>query len=281
MPPLIHYRVLLRTLSSAIPPRVWVEPKYDNVQSVEYVSDPLHPGFKRLSLTNSPTMILHEELIFEGSSQFETRHFEKTLSLAAHTFDGWIPIKPIPGIGDTAHLKKDVPTVSAKSHIKFPLGVPTAIMHSGLDIGDRLLKDTVNVTTATLGLGWEDGAQTWVGHHREMAETNIQVRVRASWQADKLQITVDNNRPEDRNYVLSLVVEEIANAKLKDYLFHYATSDKPKVGGPVERSARLGELATDAGVERFTAALHQFEPDELKRLAHQFKGHKSEPKGRH
>jgi hypothetical protein len=185
-------------------------------------------------------------------------------------------------------------------------------MRPGLNIEDVLLKDMLNPATVTLGLGWEDGAQTWVGRHREMAEASIQVHVKASWQADKLQIAIDNNRPEDRNYVLFLVVEETfgsietdeqapkvlhtafpiaingqltfvpqsffdeesaASSKLKDFLSHYAASAKPKVGDPVERSARLGELATDAGVERFTAALHQFEPDELKRLTHQFLAH--------
>jgi hypothetical protein len=317
VPPLIHYRVLLRTLSSAIPPRVWTEPSYDSVQSAEYVSDPLHPGFKRLRLTDSPDTILDEKLIFEGSSQTDARHFQKTLSFEAHTFDWWIPVKPIPGVSDTAHIKKEVPAVSAKSHMKFPLGVPTAIMHSGLNVEDRILKDTLNSATVTLGLGWEDGGQTWEGRHREMAKTSMQLRVTADWQADKLRVMIDNNRVDDRNYVLFLVIEETfgsveadehapkvlhtsfsvaingqltfvpqsffdeeaaASSKLKDFLSHYAASAKPKVGDPIETSARLGELATDAGVERFTAALQQFEPDTLKQLIHRFEGHKEAPK---
>lgn len=45
---LLHYRVLLKTLSSAVPPHVWNEPNYNSVQSAKYIADPLHHGFHRL-----------------------------------------------------------------------------------------------------------------------------------------------------------------------------------------------------------------------------------------
>jgi hypothetical protein len=57
--PLIHYRVLLRTLSSAILPRTWRDPDYSDVQSTQYIQDPLHVGFYRLEAGWQFSVIRH------------------------------------------------------------------------------------------------------------------------------------------------------------------------------------------------------------------------------
>jgi hypothetical protein len=155
-----------------------------------------------------------------------------------------------------------------------------------------------------LGLGWEDGAQTWQGHHREMLETTIQMHVRLDWQGSNIRVAIEN-RPEDRNYVVFLVVEETfgsiesdeqppkvlhtafpiaingqltfvpqslfdqekeASDKQRAFAEHYAVSVNPKPGDPVFGTISMGELTTEAGVARLAAALRQFEPEVLEKL---------------
>lgn len=155
-----------------------------------------------------------------------------------------------------------------------------------------------------LGLGWEDGAQTWQGHHRETLETTIQMRVKLDWQGSNMRVSIEN-RPEDRNYIVFLVVEETfgsieadeqppkvlhtafpiaingqltfvpqslfdqeteANNNQRAFAQKYAISVNPKPGEPVYGTITMDELTTDAGVARLAAALRQFEPEVLEKL---------------
>lgn len=292
-PPLIHYRVLLRTLYSGFPPRGYHEQDYNTaVQSASYIADPLHPGFKRLDLSTSFDAVMHEELLTEGSSQIEARHVERTLSFKAHTFDWWIPLQPLPGVSDSAFATvTDRHVVGNRPSPKFTLSGSASI-------------EIANAFSVVLGLGWEDGAQTWQGHHREMLETTIQMRVRLDWQGSNIRVAIEN-RPEDRNYTVFLVVEETfgsiesdeqppkvlhtafpvaingqltfvpqslfdqekeASDKQRAFAEHYAVSVNPKPGDPVIGTISMGELTTEAGVARLAAALRQFEPEVLEKL---------------
>lgn len=300
---LIHYRVLLRTLYSAVPPRGWGEPNYDTaVQSAGYIADPLYPGFQRLVLSTSLDAVMHEELLAEGFSQAEARHFEGTLNFRAHTFDWWIPVRPLhAGVSDRAFASAADMHVFENAPARPPVGVPK--LSPKFTLSGSPSMDVSSAASVVLGLGWDDGAQT-VGHHRETLETTVQMRVRLDWQGSNLRVAIEN-RPEDRNYIVFLVVEEKfgshesdeaqpsvlhtafpiaingqltyvpqslfdeeteASNKQRAFAQEYAVSVNPKPGEPVIGTISMGELATDAGVSRLAATLRQFNPEVLEKL---------------
>jgi hypothetical protein len=303
--PLIHYRLLLRTLSSAFPPRLWLNPHYESVQSADYANDPLHTGFQRLFLQNSSAGVLHEELLLEGSSQSGVRHIEPTLEFKAHTFDWWIPVQPNPRVSDHVSATREVRTIAGKSPGKAPFKIPPTIASLILPVRDRVDASVV------LGLGWEDGAQTWQGERREPAEATIKVKVKLDWQANRINLAIEN-RPEDRNYIIFLVLEETfgsvesdeqapkvlhtafpiaingqltfvpqalfdqekkARERQKSFAEEYAITAVPGPGDPINAMIHPGELTTDAGVARLAATLHQFKPELVKKLIRKQQAH--------
>ena len=302
--PLIHYRVLLRTLASGFPPNGWHHPDYNTaVQTASYVDDALNPGFQRLVLSTSMSAVLHEELLIEGTTEAGVRHVERTLSFAAHTFDWWIPSLPAPGVSDhalaTATNRHVFGTVTAGTPV-LPKRLPEVELS-----GQATLEET-SAASVVLGLGWTDGAQTWQGEHREMSEATVEMQVSLDWHASDLRVTIEN-RPEDRNYTVFLVVEETfgsvepdetapkvlhtafpidingqltsvpqrlfddekaARDKQRAFAQKYAISLNPKPGQPVIDGVEIRTLATDAGVEQLAAAMQQLSPDEFKALIH-------------
>jgi hypothetical protein len=302
---LIPYRILLRTLSSAIPPDAWNEPNYESVQTARHVDDPLNKGFKRLRLETSKAAVLHEEVLFEGVSDDEFRSFDKPLSFEAHTFDWWIPTQPGPFSSTTL----DDPGGSALLGREPGTIKPSPVFPSTLLEVKPVMRDSIDTTLGgrsfvMLGHGWEEGAQTWKGFHREMKLATVEMRVRAEWRNSQLRVSIDN-RLEDRNYIVFLVVEETfgfiepdetppkvlhtafpmaingcltyvpqslfdeekkARGKRDEFVHEFGVFVRPKPGEPVFRSITLAELATDAGRERLAAELQQFEPDLLTRF---------------
>ena len=270
--------------SSATPPRGWGEPSYEAVQSASYIDDPLHPGFARLDLTTSLAAVLHEEVLIQGSSQPEGRHSEHTFAFKAHTFDWWIPVRPRP-----APARSSSTTLRAENRQVASHAAPTgraARSRSTRTVDQRLDRRRASrcFPGARSGLGgW---CPPWPGHHREMAETTVRMQVTLDWQGEHLRVVI-KNRPEDRNYVVFLVVEETfgsiepdevapkvlhtalpihingqltfvpqalfdqeqaARDKQRAFASRFAVSVQPQPGEPVFGSIRLGELTTDAGL---------------------------------
>ena len=54
---------------------------------------------------------------------------------------------------------------------------------------------------------WGDGEQDWEGQRREMRQADVSIKYSLQWKADRLLIRLEN-KPENRNYVVFLVVEE-------------------------------------------------------------------------
>jgi hypothetical protein len=55
---------------------------------------------------------------------------------------------------------------------------------------------------------WLDAAEPPAGQHRKPEESEVHLDYALNWQGDRMTISLTNNRPEDRNYVVYLVVEE-------------------------------------------------------------------------
>jgi hypothetical protein len=302
--PLIQYRIVLRTLASAAPPHVWTEPQYDPaIQSSAYVPDPRDPSFLRLELTTSFDAMLDEVVLAEGSSQSKARRFEREVTLKAHTFDWWIPVQPNPKVSDSAKNAVPQPSVASSSLPKPSLPRPAprvkALGRPSLDPASATF-----APAAVLGLGWEEGGQTWDGRHREMQETTVSIKVSLDWRGDSLYVAIENDS-KDRNYVLFLVVEEkfgsveegdevpkvlhtafrisvngqlthvpqslfdeerAASSKQREFAEKFAVSVAPKPGAPVLGAITLNELATDAGVARLAATLRRVDPEAFRKL---------------
>ena len=298
---LINYRIFLRTLRSGVQPKTWVEPNYDSVQWTRYIADPLHPGYQRLVVHDSSANLLQEELLIEGHGEAPLRHVpERTIEMTAHTFDWWIPVKQRTASDHDFALSGGGNAFGVASGGS-PLGPKPLPMLSG---GNVFANNPAGAASAVLGLGWIDGAQTWEGHRRESQEATVRMHVKLDWQGNQLRVAVEN-RPEDRNYVVFLVVEETfgsietdeiapkvlhtafpipingqltyvpqslfdeeraANDKQRDFANRFAISAVPKPGVPVFRDIEVRELSTDAGMARLADALRQFEPELLKEL---------------
>jgi len=314
----INYRIFLRTLRSGVPPQTsddpnyesvqtgvspqtWVEPHYESVQWLGYINDPLHPGFQRLVLHDSPGSVLDEVLLIEGHSEVTLRQVNlPSIEMKAHTFDWWIPVKQRTA-SDHDFAASGGGHAFGVASAGAPLGPRRLPLRGG---GNVFANNPAGAASAVLGWGWCDGAQSWEGHRRQIKETSVRMRVKLDWQGDKLRLAVEN-WPEDRNYVVFLVIEETFGAiepdeiapkvlhtafpipingqltyvpqslfdeerassdKLRDLANRFAISAVPRPGVPVFRDIQVGELRTEAGVMRLADALHQFEPELLEQL---------------
>ena len=191
---------------------------------------------------------------------------------------------------------------------KPPVGLPRPSPKFTLSGSSSI--DIASASSVVLGLGWEDGAQTWQGDHRETLETTITMHVRLDWHGSNIRVAIEND-PDDRNYIVFLDVEETfgsiepdeqppkvlhtafpipingqltfvpqsffdeetdASNKQRAFAHKYAVSVNPKPGQPVFGTIRMSELSTDAGVERLAAALRQFEPELLEKLTRTSQG---------
>jgi hypothetical protein len=211
----LHYRVWLRTLHASFSPvgGSWhSEQEYRLYHQVEYMNDPVHPGFQQLFTSTGPA--LDQLKIVEGISIPEVREEHGTAVLKAVTFDWWIPVKPLGGL--TTSVQALVTQASwraagweAGGQTPSPPGLPT-----GADgISRQIFAKTDLIADSSVPFtdlfGWEDGADPSKGRHRLAKESEIHIDYRLHWQADQMMITLSNNRPEqDRNYVVYVVVEE-------------------------------------------------------------------------
>lgn len=230
----LHYRIWLRTLSasySTVGGSWHSELRYESYHQVGYAKDPVRPGHHRLE--TSTGVALDEFELAEGPTTEATRQRSGTAVLKAVTYDWWIPVKPLgfagsvqdaitmdaslratgweaPGSGTGASAGGG--TGSAPAGGGGPTGAATP---SG---GSSSLPPFTAGLVASAGLldempftdyiGWVDGDEPANGQHRLARTEDIHIDYTMKWQADRLTVTLSNNREQDRNYVVYVVVEE-------------------------------------------------------------------------
>jgi len=198
----LPYRVWLRTLPS--------EQEYRLYHQVGYTNDPAHPGFQELFTTTGTA--LDQLLIAEGLSIPEARDDTGTAVLKASTFDSWIPVKPLGGLetkisSSVSYASLRAAGWEAGGQTISPPGLPTA--GGGTSRREFANIDLVEGSPIFSDLfGWEDGKEPAKAQHRLEKESEIHLDYTLHWQADKVTVSLGNNRPEDRNYVVYVVVEE-------------------------------------------------------------------------
>jgi hypothetical protein len=221
----LHYRVYLRTLSASfsVVGGSWhSEQRYGDYHQVGYSNDPEHAGFQKL--VTSTGVALSEVKIAEGQTIAEVRDVSGTATLKAVTYDWWIPV-PTPNLKFSVDALRDVAIFRSfgSEGGSGPAGAPAAPSPSpSSSPAPAPAPQSHLARVESMGLsadiefsdyfGWEDGAEPAKGQRRRAAMTDaehpVELDYTLRWQADRLTVTLKNNRPEDRNYVVYVVVEE-------------------------------------------------------------------------
>jgi hypothetical protein len=218
----LQYRIWLRTLSanySVVGGSYHSEQRYDEYYQVGYTSDPARPGFQKLF--TSTGVALSELKIAEGPSVAELREVSGTATLQAVTFDWWIPVKPLDGVLPVGEALPGAALRATGYEAAAAVTVPPTAPPPGpsplLPPSPRPLPLAVSADSIGIApdiqftdlFGWEDGTEPANGQHRRAAQSEIQIDYTLHWQADRLTVSLKNNRPvEDRNYIVYVVVEE-------------------------------------------------------------------------
>ena len=210
----LGYQVWLRTLNASFSPvgGSWIsEQEYPVYHQVGYANDLSHPGFQEL-FTQTGTA-LDQLKIVEGISVPGARDDKGTAVLKAITFDWWVPVKPLGGL--VTNIEAAARKVSWRamgweaggSAISPPSGLPTDEATSPGEFTGSDLSAGLSLPFSDF-FGWSDGKEPAKAQHRLAEQSEIHLDYALHWQADKMTITLSNNRPEDRNYVVYVVVEE-------------------------------------------------------------------------
>lgn len=213
----VEYKVRLRTLRSFFTSGgglVWREPSYDDYCRSGYEEDPTDPRCFQLVVQRND-LALDDALIVAGSSPREgTVHCEGTVTLKAHTFDWWVPVKPPFAIGapiDTTLAALRGLGWSPLDEGAPPLGRGTAPTTTTPPNYTRLVPATQWIATRFADLSphfpWFSGAPGEAAQHREPTEKAVRIDYRLDWHGDRMEVTVDGN-PADRNFVVYAVIEE-------------------------------------------------------------------------
>lgn len=214
----LNYKVWLRTLSASFSPGGprWHEQDYGNFHQTDYIDDADHPGCK--TLVTSTGLPLDQFMISEGASIDDPRNASGTAALQAITHDWWVPVKPL-GRPPASHARAidlttlrglgwegsgasatpaTLPTVPSG-----PQPSPSPALHLLHD--DIALHDAVSLADL---LGWVNAVEPATGQHRKAVQNLIHLDYNLHWQADQMTVTL-RNHPDERNYIIYLVVEEI------------------------------------------------------------------------
>jgi len=231
----LPYRITLCTMPSASGSE-WREPDWSQMQTARYVPRTV----TELGGAERPTMALElrtaaptsEVELIAGTSPAQSRHATGTATLVADTFDWWIPVgvphsSPVwqdearlglrlaealagagqrggrEGAGQGAGSGGARPTGGgaaggdAAMQSAFGARVGASAVLTGpasRDLADVILDD---IDPATVG-----------GQHRDVRrEQEVLLRWELSWTADRMSVRLAS-RPEDRNYVVFLVIQE-------------------------------------------------------------------------
>lgn len=214
----LNYRIWLRTLPASVPLRgdSWIADAYGNYHQVGYENDSAHPGCKQLF--TSTGQALDGVKIAEGTTSAQPREQQGTAVLTANTFDYWIPVKPLRPPLTTAQMvaagaslrasgwesaaASSPPAAAAPPALPVLGGTGLALTH------ESMLVDAIDAVSYADLIGSVDGREVAKAQRRHSKHSEIQVDYTLLWQADRLTVSLKNNRPSDRNYVIYVVVEE-------------------------------------------------------------------------
>ncbi len=218
----LNYRVWLRTLPmtpSLSGSAADAADEYRGYHRVTYTNDAAHPGCKQL--VTSTGQALDGLKIADGGTSSQTREQEGTAVLTAHTYEYWIAVKLIdrPEILveelTEASLRAVGWEAGASIHLAEASTGPTVtpqalpMLGGGQPSGFGSLAAAANLEIKYSDLiGWVIGSEPDKVRRRNLEEHEVRIDYKMRWQADRLTVSLANNREQDRNYVIYVVVEE-------------------------------------------------------------------------
>jgi hypothetical protein len=273
----LKYRVYLRTLKPS-PSSTRSPDDYRKYYQVGYTDDPEHPGFKKLFTRTDIGQALDSFLIpVQGTTSIpQTREVNGTAKFEASTFDWWIPVKP-PSVKPLGGVEIRSASTTSKASLRAagweeaalnvvsPPVLPTR--EGGVSAPDipsaAVDRDAIRDQVRFMDLvGWEEGTEPAEGQARLVEQKEVHLDYALHWKADRLAISLKNNRPvDDRNYIVYVVVEE--------------TLSSGAVLHTVERVPITGQLTfvpqsffdeETAAKEKVTRIFHDFETHYAKSL---------------
>ncbi|HEY4164841.1 MAG TPA: hypothetical protein VGM59_17365, partial [Dongiaceae bacterium] len=157
----------------------------------------------------------NQRLFMDGRSPETAIDQEGTITLTADTFDWYVAVADDPIRRRAAILAESgVREQNAPRQIFASMGARDASSGSLSSASGARGVLSGNLSSAISqdphgygGFGWESGEQTWKGDKREWQRTQIEISYRLFWKEDQLSIAL-KTRPQDRNYLIYLVVEE-------------------------------------------------------------------------
>ncbi len=203
----LRYRVFLRTLPEGnLFGGSWSEHRYTDYHRVRYIDDtddPENQGFKKLEAWTGAA--LDELKLTEGYTSAELRTGKGTAKLTAVTFDWWVPVKT-PSFAANKEALANVHALRALGWSPDFIPPPLHFDSPTPDVRDSdiIVWENSKFTSVL----YEDSKEPASGLHRKEAKTEIELDYSFQWQGDRLTISLNNNRPLDRNYVVYVVVEE-------------------------------------------------------------------------
>ena len=205
----VEYRLRWMTL-----PNGRTETPFDYYVWNQYVGDGGHRNWKLQVNENSgipldpvgpndPVGQNHRLFMDSRSPSAELRQ-QGTVQLTANTFDWYVaaPNDPI----KVARLSAAGMAALQPSHV---IGAHAVHPAPGWIVSENVRQELATLVSdgglTTVGL--QPGDQTWKGDRREWHTTQIEIAYDLYWKEDQLSISF-KARPQDRNYVIYLVVEE-------------------------------------------------------------------------
>ncbi|AKQ70383.1 hypothetical protein A176_007295 [Myxococcus hansupus] len=205
----LKYNIVLRTLVAGA--------SYEDYYRTSYVPEPDRPSALALAIDTVPGVLLDEFYIFKNveSPREAVGLHDRQRVMTAATFDWWIQVAT-PFSLDNDFLETAVelgtlgfiaPVGGGSAGDRLPDGTPGTGASVGMAswLPGGLPNDVIG--THTPFIGWKPGVAELDGQRREPKVVPVTVKYRIDWLGDDLRMEF-RNVPQDRNYVVHVVLEE-------------------------------------------------------------------------
>jgi hypothetical protein len=219
--PLLHVDTIGYRLRWMTLPNGTTETPFDDYVWNQYVGEDVgrrnwklqvneNPGIPLDAIGSSEQAAQNNRLFMDSQSPAEEVRQRGTVQLTANTFDWYVaapddPIK-VSRLG-AAGLTALQSAHQQGAHAVHPQPLPPSPVWIVSDNVQRELASLVSHEGLTT-VGLQPGDQTWKGDRREWRTAKIEITYDLYWKEDQLSISL-KARPQDRNYVVYLVLEEL------------------------------------------------------------------------
>ena len=296
------YRIYLRTLTSATGGNDWFDRNYGSHYSTYYQRS-LTDSLRAQLVVATTNGVLGESLLAEGPSPKNTLHTSGNIEIKANTFDWWVPVPPPFSVDEP--FESTLRSLRAFGPVK--VSPPTLLSADQPLLGSLTPRLDRPVGGTVPWLPWTEGESPWRGWKTDVQEVTVSLSYRMTWDGDRFELSL-SNRPEDRNYDVFLVFEELlprsgqhlhtaiqmsihgqitylpqsffdevskaysrGRGILSDLNRRFSESRPLSPEDPITVLGRPGELLTPAGLQRLTAIAERDHPELLQQVVEEYR----------